>query len=88
MLDANSLKNSNMKNVLSNKIAEVLKMIDKGQYEGALGKLENDILTKMDGCADANEPDKNDWIRTCEEQEKIYPLVTESIEYVRSLMEE
>ncbi len=42
----------------------------------------------MDGCADANEPDKNDWIRTCEEQEKICPLVTETIEYVRRLMEE
>ena len=49
--------------------------------------MENDILEKMDGCADANEPDKNDWIKTCEEQGQIYPLIMETIEYVESLME-
>jgi len=87
MLDPNSMKNENMKNALVNKIDAVLEMIDGGNYEGALHKLENDILQKTDGCVDANEPDKNDWIRTCEEQEQIYPLVIETIDYVMSLME-
>ena len=54
-------------------------------YQGALNKLENDILAKTDGCAETGEPDKNDWIITCEGQDEIYPLIVETIEYVRSL---
>lgn len=87
MLDPNSLKNANMANALSNKIDEVLEMIEAGLYEDALKKLENDILKKTDGCADANEPDKNDWIKDCEEQRQIYPFIMETIEYVSSLLE-
>ncbi len=106
MLDPNSLKNSNMKNALINKINAVLQMIDEGlneealtkmasvgsvkanrSYNGALNKLENDILAKTDGCAETGEPDKNDWITSCEGQNQVYPLIMETIEYVRSLME-
>jgi hypothetical protein len=61
MLDPNSLKNANMANALSNKIDEVLAMIDTGNYQAALKKLENDILAKTDGCANSGQPDKNDW---------------------------
>jgi len=85
--DPNTFKNSNMANALTNKIDEVLAMIDSGMYEDALDKLENDILKKTDGCANSGVPDKNDWIETCEQQEQIYPLVLETIEYVESLME-
>jgi hypothetical protein len=62
-------------------------MIDRGIYAGALSKLENDILPKTDGCVEKGEPDKSDWVITCEEQEQIYPLVIETIEHVRSLIE-
>jgi hypothetical protein len=87
MLAPESLKNNNMQNSLLNKIDEVLDMIDEGFYEDALRKLENDILTKLDGCIETGTPDKNDWIITCEEQAVIYPLVIETIEHVRGLME-
>ncbi|HUV42061.1 MAG TPA: GLUG motif-containing protein [Sedimentisphaerales bacterium] len=87
MLDADSLKNSNMKNALLNKIEEVLEMIDAGLYEDALKKLDNDILKKTDGCVTTGQPDKNDWITTCEAQQQIYPFVIETIDYVNSLME-
>jgi hypothetical protein len=43
--------------------------------EPARRKLENDILTKMNGCAGIGELDRNDWIRTCEAQGQVYPLV-------------
>ena len=56
-------------------------------YQGALNKLENDILAKTDGCAETGEPDKNDWIVTCEGQDEVYPLIVETIEYVMGLME-
>ncbi len=87
MLDPNSLKNANMANALSNKIDEVLAMIDDGLYEDARAKLENDILKKTDGCVKKGEPDKNDWILTCDEQDEIYQLITETIDYVTSLIE-
>ena len=87
MLDPNSLKNENMKNALLNKIDEVLEMIDGGLYEDALSKLENDILAKMNGCSEIGEPDKNDWIITCEAQDIICPLIIETIEHVKGLME-
>ena len=58
----------------------------KGRYEEALNKLQNDILQKTDGCAETGEPDKNDWIITCEEQGELYLLVIETIEHVKGLM--
>ncbi len=87
LLDPASLKNENMKNALLNKIDEAMAMIDEGLYEDALDKLEHDILAKTNGCAETGEPDKHDWILTCEQQSRVYGLVMESIEYVRSLIE-
>ncbi|MHC4643503.1 MAG: hypothetical protein ACYS32_17820, partial [Planctomycetota bacterium] len=82
-----SLKSKNLKRSLLNKINTATEMIGKDMYSNALNKLQNDILPKMNGCAETGEPDKNDWIITCEEQSEIYPLIIETIEDVRSLME-
>ncbi len=87
MLDPESLKNANMKNALINKINAVQGMIAEELYAEALDKLQNDILQKTDGCAETGQPDKNDWIITCEGQSWLYPLVIETIEHVRILME-
>ncbi len=87
MLAPESLKNQNMKNALLNKIDEALEMIDEGDYTNALNKLEKDILLKTNGCAESGEPDKNDWIITCEQQNVVYPLIVETIGYVKNLME-
>ena len=86
MLEPDSMKNSNMKNALIAKIDAALGMIEAGKYNSALAKLENDILQKTDGCANIGEPDKNDWIITCEQQQEIYPLIIETIDYVLSLI--
>jgi hypothetical protein len=40
----------------------------------------------MNGCAETGEPDKNDWIITCEGQSQLYPLIIEAIENVKGLM--
>jgi len=87
MLDPDTLKNKNMKNALLNKINAVQQMIADGFYAEALNKLQNDILQKTDGCAETGEPDKNDWIITYEAQEKIYPLIIETMENVKGLMD-
>ncbi|GAH35307.1 unnamed protein product, partial [marine sediment metagenome] len=86
MLNPDTLKNKNMKNALLNKINAVQQMLDAGRYEEALNKLQNDILQKTNGCAETGEPDKNNWIITCEGQSVLYPLVIETIEHVRGLM--
>ncbi|MHC4642419.1 MAG: GLUG motif-containing protein [Planctomycetota bacterium] len=88
LLNRESMKNKNMKNALLNKIDEVLEKIDEGLYKDALNELQNDILQKTDGCTEMGEPDKNDWIITCEAQDLIYPLVIETIEYVKGFMEQ
>jgi len=87
VLDANSLENANMEDALLNKIAAAENMIEAGNYRGALNKLENDILSKTDGCAETGEPDKNDWLITCEAQDAVYPLIIETIDYVMGLMQ-
>ena len=62
-------------------------MVDAGIYTAALSKLENDILPKTDGCEETGQPDKSDWIITCEQQAVIYPFIIETIEYVKGLMQ-
>jgi len=71
------VKNPNMKGALTNKITEVIRMVEQGQYAQAASKLENDIRAKTDGCAAAGEPDANDWIRDCGAQAHVYPLINE-----------
>jgi hypothetical protein len=87
MLDPNNLKSKNLKKPYINKTNIAQEMIDEGLYEDALNKLQNDILQKTDGCAETGQPDKNDWIMSCEQQAVIYPLIIETIEHVKGLME-
>jgi hypothetical protein len=79
-------KNSNMQNTLLNKLNAVIASIQAGNYSDALAKLENDILNKTDGCASGGSPDKSDWIKTCSEQNELYPTLIQTIEMLRNLM--
>jgi hypothetical protein len=87
-LDPENMKDGDMSNALAEKMDEVEGMIYRGQYKNALSKLEKDILKKTDGCVSIGAPDKNDWIRTCEQQEEIYPLIIEEIDYLTKLIEQ
>jgi len=86
LLDPESLKNKNLINALTNKINATLAMIDEGLYQDARDKLVYDFLQKTNGCADTGEADKNDWIKTCEAQSLVYPLVIEAIELLENLI--
>ncbi len=85
MSDA-SIKNKQMKKALTNKINAVLKNLEDGDYASALEKLQDDILSKTDGCANGGSPDKNDWIRVCADQDKVYPIVVSAIDYLKLLL--
>ena len=78
-------KNENLVNALTNKLNEALTMVQNGQYAEALDKLQNDILQKTNGCAEAGKPDKNDWIEDCTSQALVYVEVMEAITLLSGL---
>jgi hypothetical protein len=55
-------------------------MINEGDYEGAISKLENDIRPKMDG------EGRNDWIICPEAQSDLTAMIDELIEYLETLL--
>jgi hypothetical protein len=79
-------KNKNLQNPLLNKLDAVIASIQAGNYADALGKLKHDILGKTDGCATARAPDKNDWVKDCKSQEQLYPIIIQTIDLLRSLI--
>jgi hypothetical protein len=85
-IDLANFMNQNLANALTSKLNAALEMINQGRYQDALNKLEHDILGKTDGCAAKGSPDRNDWIMDCADQNKIYPLIMEAIELLRSLV--
>jgi hypothetical protein len=84
-IDMVNFKNRNMRNALTNKINEVIGLIEQGAYDEASDKLEHDVLAKTNGCASSGYPDKNDWITDCPSQNQIYPLLIEAIGYLKNI---
>ena len=86
---ANCESRANMQNTLINKLNSVIANIQAGNYADALGQLQNDVLGKTDGCANADaleKPDKNDWIINCASQRPVYLKVRDAISAVSVLM--
>jgi len=84
--DSGSFKNRNSQKAFENKLYAVIDKLENGEYQDALNKLEKDILKKTDGCAKSGSPDKNDWIRDCDAQGQVYPLVIEAIQLIGQLL--
>lgn len=79
-------KNKRMANALTNKLNSTITLVDQGEYQEALDKLRNDLLKKCNGCAEADNPDKNDWIRDCTAQGVLYPILTEATALLQALI--
>ncbi len=75
---------NNLANELANKINAAFSLIPSGQYAEAIDELQNDILSKIDGCATGGVPDNNDWLKACDEQDQVYPVIIEVINYLNS----
>jgi hypothetical protein len=84
-LDPTVFKNSNMKNTMINKLSSVAANIEAGKYQEALGQLQHDLLAKTDGCATSGAPDKNDWIKFCENQAAVYQELQQIITMLQQL---
>jgi hypothetical protein len=71
---------------LTTTIDAMFAMLDDGLYFEALLVLDNDVLQRLDGCANTGQPDEDDWITSVEGQALLYPLVIETIELLESLL--
>lgn len=74
-LPNSAFSNTNFRNALSNKLQSVIQLIDDGDYQNAIDKLQSDILAKTDGCSASGAPDKNDKLIDCESQQRVDPAV-------------
>jgi len=87
-LPPEDMKKGNPALALSNKINAILAQLDKGLYDEALNKLQNDVLKKPDGCAAQGEPDRTDWLLTCEAQRKVYPLLARAVALLEEMTDD
>ena len=71
------------KNALAEKLEEVLELIDAGEYQEAIDKLQNDIRAKADGSVDGDP--SNDWITDPDEQQEICAMIDYLIAYLETL---
>jgi len=69
------LKNGNPKIAFHNKLADVQAKIDADDYQGAIDKLENDILDKVDK-----------WVTCPDAQQDLYGMIDALIEYLEGLV--
>lgn len=76
----------NKQKTLINKLEAVRNQVGNGAFQGALNKLQNDILPKIDGCASSGSPDSDDWINNCTAQGQVYPLVVGLIQVLINLI--
>ncbi|MBN1972298.1 MAG: hypothetical protein JW787_01565, partial [Sedimentisphaerales bacterium] len=70
---------------LANEMDFILKMIDHGSLADALDMLINETIQRTNGCADYGQPDRDDWIVTCEGQDLIYPLLLDTVALLENL---
>jgi len=67
-------------------INDVFTMLDEGMYFEVMVILDGDILERMDGYTNIGQPDEDDWVTSIEGQVLLYPLLTETIELLESML--
>ena len=84
-LDVSLFKNKSLQKNMSKHVGQAVEMIDEGNYEDALSKLET-VLRKTDGCAMTGAPDPNDWIDDCAAQAEVYPLIVDAMALIEEIL--
>jgi vacuolar-type H+-ATPase subunit C/Vma6 len=59
-------------------------MLATPRYQKTIHKLSKDTLSKVDGCFNTTLVDRNDWLVTCSDQSRVYPLIAKAIEYLQN----
>ena len=73
------------KNAFSNKFDQVKTKIEAGDYEGAINKLQKDILSKLDCVAEEDTADL-DWISDVAAQQEAYTMIEDVVAYLETLL--
>ena len=68
------------RDALLSKLKSVSKMIDNENYKGAINKLNNDILSKMDGLE--GKGNSEDWISDPDAQEDLGVMIDQLLVYL------
>jgi len=58
----------------------------RGTYFEVMVILDGDILERMDGYTNIGQPGGDDWVTSIEGQVLLYPLLTETIELLESML--
>ena len=80
-----AFKQPRLQEDLIKELNAVLSSISAHNYANALEQLQNDILTKVDGCATTGAPDMDDWIINCPDQSMVYTPLLNIIAEVKAL---
>jgi hypothetical protein len=83
-LPASAFKAPRLRNDLLRKLNAVIESIGAREYRHAERQLQDDLLRKVNGCANAGVPDRGDWIVNCEEQNMVYPRLLNIIAEVKA----
>jgi len=84
-LPPRAFRHPRLQDDLINKLNAVLGSIRAHEYRNALQQLRDDIITKVDGCATAGAPRRDDWIVNCSDQSIVYGRLLNIIAEVRAL---
>ena len=85
-LGPENFANSQSAAALVDDVDFALAMLGVGLPSETQNALENDIPGRTNGWAESGGPDEDGWITTYEGQAEVYPLITEAIELLESLM--
>jgi hypothetical protein len=73
-------RNRRMQKILIMRIQVITYFVSKKHYKITKLQLEYGMLRKLNGCAERGFPDTNDWIRDCDAQGQVYPVILEAID--------
>lgn len=75
-MDKAVFKNRATQGILIKEISMIQRQLKKG-HERLVAKQLETLVEKVDGCINAGKADKNDWLRTCNEQKTVYWAIHE-----------
>ncbi len=76
-----------MRKILTKLLNINMLLANRGRYKVAYMQLSYGIMRKLDGCERNGCPDRNDWIRNCDAQGQVYPILIEAKELLAEILE-
>ena len=75
-MDKAVFTNGSIRQVLTNRISQMQRHLKRGHKRPVAAQLGN-LVERVDGCMNAGESDRDDWLRSCHEQTTVYWAIQE-----------